>query len=514
MGTRGRRPDPPDLGRHRQLQVVRRTGRVPGVARAAGRPPTWRSSSSTMRVRTVELTRIQASHPSFIAAPTPENRGFSAGVNAGARLATGRHLLILNPDTQVMPGAIEAMVGYLDAHPDTAVVGARVENPGGTVQRSARRFPTMLTGLVGRSSLFTRLWPGNPLSRRDVLADARTTDADRGGLGRRFVHGGESRGVRAGRRDGRAILPVLGGRRSLQALARGRLADRLPAVRGGHPRRRAGAAATRGRCRCAPSTAARISTSPGTAPDGSARSPCPSPGRCSTPGCWRSSPCSSSRGATGRTGRRSTCDRRAVAIRQPGILLRCGGTLPAGAALHFFEDARETQQRHLGFFTPRTCRLDGGCRKPVGGQDHRFRTVLEERAEFADPADDGDAADASPPLVRIVVEERRPDGRRSAGCSPVRGRASRRRRPPRRRRPAASPGGTSPLDAGSRRNARREPTSSAANRRPSMMQHAARHALEPVQVRERQDGHRRPEADAPEQRARTSLVPKYRQMPP
>jgi N-acetylglucosaminyl-diphospho-decaprenol L-rhamnosyltransferase len=121
-----------------------------------------------------DLASIRASHRSFIAAPTPENRGFSAGVNAGARLASGRHLLILNPDTQLMPGAIEAMVDYLDAHPDTAVVGGRVENPSGIVQRSARRFPTMLTGLAGRSSLFTRMWPGNPLSRRDVLADAHT----------------------------------------------------------------------------------------------------------------------------------------------------------------------------------------------------------------------------------------------------------------------------------------------------------------------------------------------------
>jgi N-acetylglucosaminyl-diphospho-decaprenol L-rhamnosyltransferase len=122
-----------------------------------------------------DLASLRASHPAFIAAPTPDNRGFSAGVNAGARVAKGRHLLVLNPDTQVMPGAVDAMVGYLDAHPETAVVGARVENPTGTVQRSARRFPTMLPGLAGRSSLFTRLWPNNPLSRRDVLADARTT---------------------------------------------------------------------------------------------------------------------------------------------------------------------------------------------------------------------------------------------------------------------------------------------------------------------------------------------------
>jgi len=122
-----------------------------------------------------DLARVRAAHPWFVAAATPDNRGFSAGVNAGARLASGKHLLILNPDTQLRAGAVDAMIDYLETHPDTAVVGARVENPGGTVQRSARRFPTMLTGLAGRSSLFTRLWPGNPLSRRDVLADARTS---------------------------------------------------------------------------------------------------------------------------------------------------------------------------------------------------------------------------------------------------------------------------------------------------------------------------------------------------
>jgi GT2 family glycosyltransferase len=121
-----------------------------------------------------DLARLQARHPQIATAPTTENPGFSAGVNAGARLATGRHLLILNPDTKLESGAIDAMVAYLEAHPDTAVVGARVEDPGGTVQRSARRFPTMLTGLAGRTSLFTRMWPGNPLSRRDQLADAST----------------------------------------------------------------------------------------------------------------------------------------------------------------------------------------------------------------------------------------------------------------------------------------------------------------------------------------------------
>jgi N-acetylglucosaminyl-diphospho-decaprenol L-rhamnosyltransferase len=121
-----------------------------------------------------DLARLQSRYPAIVTSPTAGNPGFSAGVNVGARLASGRHLLILNPDTQLQPGAIDAMMAYLETHPDTAVVGARVEDPGGTVQRSARRFPTMLTGLAGRTSLFTRMWPGNPLSRRDLLADAST----------------------------------------------------------------------------------------------------------------------------------------------------------------------------------------------------------------------------------------------------------------------------------------------------------------------------------------------------
>ncbi|HEY3383391.1 MAG TPA: glycosyltransferase family 2 protein [Vicinamibacterales bacterium] len=121
-----------------------------------------------------DLERVRARYPRIRLFATDRNPGFSAGVNAGARVAKGRHLLILNPDTVIQPGSVQQMVDYLEMHADTAVVGARVQTPGGTVQRSARRFPTMLTGLAGRTSLITRIWPDNPLSRHDLLADAST----------------------------------------------------------------------------------------------------------------------------------------------------------------------------------------------------------------------------------------------------------------------------------------------------------------------------------------------------
>jgi len=69
-----------------------------------------------------------------------ENRGFSAGNNVGLAAATGRHVLLLNPDTVVPDGALAACVTYLDAQPEN--VGAmtcRVESEDGSLQWECSR---------------------------------------------------------------------------------------------------------------------------------------------------------------------------------------------------------------------------------------------------------------------------------------------------------------------------------------------------------------------------------------
>lgn len=63
-----------------------------------------------------------------------------------ARLTS--RVLILNPDTEVLPGAIEALVEFLAAHPRVGLVGPRLLNPDGTLQRAAFRFPTLLMTLL------------------------------------------------------------------------------------------------------------------------------------------------------------------------------------------------------------------------------------------------------------------------------------------------------------------------------------------------------------------------------
>jgi N-acetylglucosaminyl-diphospho-decaprenol L-rhamnosyltransferase len=97
------------------------------------------------------------------------NLGFGAGNNAGMRVASGRWYLLLNSDAWLQPGALEALIAFAEEHPDAAVVGPRLLNPDGTLQRSVRGFPTVwriateylfLRKLAPRSRLLNAFYAG------------------------------------------------------------------------------------------------------------------------------------------------------------------------------------------------------------------------------------------------------------------------------------------------------------------------------------------------------------------
>ena len=75
------------------------------------------------------------------------NRGFARANNQAASAASGRFLFFLNNDTIVTPGAIDTLVGYLEANPGTAAVGARLVETDGATQPSCRRLPTLAAQL-------------------------------------------------------------------------------------------------------------------------------------------------------------------------------------------------------------------------------------------------------------------------------------------------------------------------------------------------------------------------------
>jgi N-acetylglucosaminyl-diphospho-decaprenol L-rhamnosyltransferase len=107
--------------------------------------------------------------PDATVVETGANLGFGTAANRGAALATGDHLLILNPDTVVEPGTVKALSEALDRDPGMAAVGPRLENVDGSVYPSVRRFPD-LTVAFGHAFLGL-VWPRNPATRRYRMLD-------------------------------------------------------------------------------------------------------------------------------------------------------------------------------------------------------------------------------------------------------------------------------------------------------------------------------------------------------
>jgi len=92
--------------------------------------------------------RVAAEFPGVRLVRNAENLGYAAGNNVGLTQARGRYVLLLNSDTEVGPGALDALVQFLEAHPSAGAVTARLVNPDGSLQKSCMRFPTLLTALV------------------------------------------------------------------------------------------------------------------------------------------------------------------------------------------------------------------------------------------------------------------------------------------------------------------------------------------------------------------------------
>lgn len=65
-----------------------------------------------------------------------QNRGFAAGNNVGIRAAAGTLVLLLNSDTVVPPGAIDALIARLQAHPLAAAAGPRLVDAAGRAELS------------------------------------------------------------------------------------------------------------------------------------------------------------------------------------------------------------------------------------------------------------------------------------------------------------------------------------------------------------------------------------------
>lgn len=71
------------------------------------------------------------------------NLGLAAGWARGIAETRGRYVLLLNSDAWLQGDALARLVAVADRLPRAAIVGPKLLNPDGTLQRSVRGFPTV-----------------------------------------------------------------------------------------------------------------------------------------------------------------------------------------------------------------------------------------------------------------------------------------------------------------------------------------------------------------------------------
>lgn len=84
---------------------------------------------------------------------SPRNGGFAYGNNLGIREASGKYVLICNPDLAFLTPAIDIMYQYMESHSEVGLAGPRLINADKSVQSSCTRFPDWRLPLYRRTTL-------------------------------------------------------------------------------------------------------------------------------------------------------------------------------------------------------------------------------------------------------------------------------------------------------------------------------------------------------------------------
>ena len=114
---------------------------------------------------------IERDYPQVQLIANAENCGFARALNRALKAARGRYIFALNPDARIIgPDAMVKLVEFLDSEPKVGIAGIRVLNSDGSLQFSARRFPTLGAGIF-RNTFLGRLFPKNRYVKQYLMTD-------------------------------------------------------------------------------------------------------------------------------------------------------------------------------------------------------------------------------------------------------------------------------------------------------------------------------------------------------
>jgi N-acetylglucosaminyl-diphospho-decaprenol L-rhamnosyltransferase len=113
---------------------------------------------------------VHERHPEAEVLAKTQNEGLVAGRNSALPLVKGRYVLMLDSDTEVKPGSVEALARVLDEQPGVGLVGPKLIYPDGELQLSSRRYPPFLAPITRRGP-YARLRPEDTSHQRHLMMD-------------------------------------------------------------------------------------------------------------------------------------------------------------------------------------------------------------------------------------------------------------------------------------------------------------------------------------------------------
>jgi GT2 family glycosyltransferase len=99
------------------------------------------------------VEKIRKDFPQVTLIANDGNRGFAAANNQGMEIAKGRYVLLLNPDTIILDGAVQKTIAFADSFTDIGVVGCQVWLNDSEIQQTCFSFPSVVSLFLQETGL-------------------------------------------------------------------------------------------------------------------------------------------------------------------------------------------------------------------------------------------------------------------------------------------------------------------------------------------------------------------------
>lgn len=143
----------------------------------AGVVPSIRRQRAAIRLETIVVNKPSGDGTEQLCRENPwirlvshETFGIAEMRNVGILHSSGRFCLMLDADTEVLPGCFDALVRFMDRYPKVAACGGHTRRPDGSLEHNVKRFYDLATIAIRRSPP-GQWWPDNPWNRRHLMLD-------------------------------------------------------------------------------------------------------------------------------------------------------------------------------------------------------------------------------------------------------------------------------------------------------------------------------------------------------